>query len=323
MHDTTSRFAAAPDGEAPGWVNAQQHLSADAGRITIDAVHPFARALSLYLIAGLCLSSLDATAKFLVQDNALFLVVWARYAGQMLVVTPFAWRRGGPSFWRTKRLGLQIVRSCCLMSATITFFAALRYLPLAEASAVTFMAPLFIVVLSRPMLGERPTMARAIAAVVGFIGILILLRPGSSIFHPAALLLIVSALSNALYYMLTRKLADESAYTTLFYSALVGTVAWSLALPWQLADGALASRSAAWLLLPGLFAGLGHWFVISAYQRAPASLLGPFSYLQIIWATLYGYLLFSQLPDRWSAVGMAVIVASGLLLALQERRRLS
>jgi drug/metabolite transporter (DMT)-like permease len=289
----------------------------------VAPAHPLARALPLYLVAGVCLSSLDATAKYLVQDHALFLVVWARYAGQMLVVTPFAWKHAGHSFWRTGRLRLQVVRSGCLMMATICFFAALRYLPLAEASAVTFMAPLFMVVLSRPLLGEQPTLARVVAAIAGFVGILILLRPGSSIFHPAALLLMVSALCNALYYMLTRKLAEESAYTTLFYSALVGTVALSLALPWGIHDGELTSHGAAWLLLPGLFAGLGHWFVISAYTLAPASLLGPFSYLQIIWATMYGFLLFGQLPDRWSAAGMAVIVASGLLLAVQERRQRS
>ena len=279
------------------------------------------RALPLFLLAGLCLSSLDATAKYLVRDHALFLVVWARYAGQMLVVTPFALQRAGPGFWRTRRLGMQLLRSTFLLAATIFFFAGLRYMPLAEASAIAFVAPIFVVVLSGPLLGERPDRARWIACLAGFIGILILSRPGSAIFHPAALLLVAAALFNALYLVTTRKLVEESAYTTLFYSALVGTVGLSLALPWQVDEGAPGARDALLFLLLGLLAGLGHWFVISAYLLAPASLLTPFTYLQIIWATGYGYRVFGQLPDRWSAVGMAVIVGSGLWLALQERWR--
>jgi drug/metabolite transporter (DMT)-like permease len=197
----------------------------------------------------------------------------------------------------------------------------LRYLPLAEASAITFLAPMLVVILSGPLLGERPTHARWVAVVAGFIGILILVRPGSAIFHLATLLLVVAALCNALYFLMTRKLADESAHTTLFYSALVGTVGLSLALPWQI-EGVLPTvRDAALFLLLGLFAGLGHWFVISAYLLAPASLLTPFTYLQMVWATAYGFAIFGQLPDRWSALGMTIIVASGLWLALQERRR--
>jgi drug/metabolite transporter (DMT)-like permease len=239
----------------------------------------------------------------------------------MLVVTPFAWHRAGPGFWRTRRLALQLVRSSMLLIATFCFFGALRYLPLAEASAITFLAPIFIVLLSGPLLGERPTRPRWVASITGFIGILILLRPGSSVFHPAVLLLLITALTNALYQILTRKLVDESAHTTLFYSALVGTVVLSLALPWGIGDNAMTWRGGALLLLLGLCAGLGHWAMIGAYLLAPASLLTPFTYLQMVWAVGYGYLIFDQLPDRSSALGITVIVASGLLLALQERQR--
>ena len=120
---------------------------------------------------------------------------------------------------------------------------------------------------------------------------------------------------------MTRKLADESAYTTLFYSALAGTIGLSLALPWQFDGGAQGLRDGALFLLLGLFAGLGHWFVISAYLLASASMLTPFTYLQMIWATLYGFAIFGHLPDHVSALGMTIIVASGLWLALQERAR--
>ena len=283
---------------------------------------PLRHALPLFLLGGLCLTALDTTAKYLVRDHALFLVVWARYVGQMLVVTPFVWHRAGPGFWRTRNLRMQLVRSAFLLTATVCFFAGLRYLPLAEASAITFLAPIFIVVLSLPVLGERPTRARWIASLTGFAGILVLLRPGSSILHPAVLLLIGTAVCNAFYQLLTRKLPGDSAHTTLFYSALMGAVGLTLALPLGL-DGAtmLSWREAALFLLLGLFAGLAHWLIITAFLIVPASLLTPFTYLQMIWATLFGWLVFGQLPDGWSAVGMAIIVGSGLLLALQERRR--
>jgi len=282
--------------------------------------HPLAHALPLFVLAGLCLSSLDATAKWLVRDHSLFVVVWARYAGQMIVVTPWALHRGGPRFFRTNRLGLQLLRSLFLVLATLGFWGGLRYLPLAEASSITFLAPTFVVLLSWPLLHERATRARRIASTVGFIGILILLRPGSSILHPAVLLLLGAALANALYQLLTRKLLDESIHATLFYSASVGTLALSLALPFTTSPAHLLAVGIGPLVLLGLLAGVGHRCITQAYLRASASLLSPFTYLQILWATAFGFFLFGQHPDALSGVGMAVVVASGVGLALWERR---
>jgi len=275
----------------------------------------------MFLLAGVCLTALDTTAKYLVRDHSLFLVVWARYIGQMLVVTPFVWHRAGPTFWRTRNPGTQLVRSACLVAATACFFAGLRYLPLAEGSAVTFFAPIIIVVLSQPVLGERPTRARWAAAIMGFTGIVVLLRPGSSVLHPAVILMLGAAFCNAMYQLLTRKVPGDNANTTLFYSALVGAVGLTLALPLGLDGAALTWFDTGLLVALGLFAGLGHWLLIHAFLLAPASLLTPFSYLQMLWATLFGYLVFGQLPDRWSALGMSIIVGSGVLLAILERRR--
>lgn len=280
-----------------------------------------AHALPLFLIAGMCLSGLDATGKYLVRDHSLLLVVWARYAGQMLFVTPFAWHRGGRSFWHTRRLKLHLVRSLMLVLATLGFFGGLRYLPLAEASAITFLAPMFIVALSWPLLREHAPAARRIASITGFIGILVLLRPGSSVMHPAVVLLVGAAAANALYQLLTRKLLDESPNTTLFYSASVGTVILSLMLIATIEVQHVSGAALGLFLLMGLLAGLGHWCLTHAYMQAPASLLTPFTYLQILWATGLGYVIFGQHPDGISAIGMAIIVASGLGLALWERRR--
>ena len=287
----------------------------------MQADHPLRAALPLIVAAGLCFSTLDATAKFLVQEHTLFIVVWARYAGQMLVVTPISWHRGGGTFWRTRHLAMQLARSLCLVVATLCFFGALRFLPLAEGSAISFLAPMFAIVLSRPVLGERPTRARWLAAIVGFAGILILVRPGSAVFHPATGLLVMAAISNALYQLLTRRLPNDSPHTTLFYSALVGTTILSVGLPLVDLPGSFSWRDGFFLVLLGSLAGIGHWMLITAYLRAPASLVAPFTYLQMIWATFYGWLVFGQLPDGVSALGMAVIVASGVGLILHERRR--
>ena len=282
--------------------------------------YPLRRALPLFLLAGICFSTLDTAAKYLVQDHTLFVVVWARYAVQMLVVTPIAWQRAGPGFWRTRNLRMQLARSLCLVVATACFFGALRFLPLAEASAISFLAPMFAIMLSMRVLGERPTRARWLSCIGGFVGIVILVRPGSAVFHPATALLVLCAISNALYQLLTRKLPGDSPYTTLFYSALVGTVGLSIALPFAGMPTDMTLSHAFLFILLGVLAGIGHWMLITAYLKAPASLLVPFTYLQMMWATLYGYLIFAQLPDGFSAVGMAVILASGVALVVHERR---
>jgi drug/metabolite transporter (DMT)-like permease len=238
------------------------------------------------------------------------------------MVTPFSWHRAGSGFWRSRRTGLQLLRSAFLFGATVCFFAGLRFLPLAEGSAITFLAPVFIVLLSGPMLGEQPTRARWLAVLAGFSGVLILLRPGSAVFSPAALLMIGAAMCNACYQVYTRKLQEDSAYTTLFYSAVVGTIVSTLALPW-VAVGALDLRTLALFAVAGIAAGIGHHFMIAAYLRAPASMLTPFTYLQLLWATAYGYFIFRQLPDHWSFAGMAVVVAGGVLLARAERRNVT
>ena len=284
------------------------------------AQHALRQALPFYLLAGLCLASLDTTAKFLVRDHPVLLVVWARYAGQMALVTPYAWHRAGRGFWRTTRLRAHLVRSLFLVTATATFFTGLRYLPLAEASAITFMAPIFVVALSLPVLGERPTRPRILASLAGFAGIVLLVRPGAPALQPAALLLVGAALANALYQLSTRKLRDENPHTMLFYSALVGTILLTSALPFALEASAIGWRDVALLLLTGLFAAVGHGLFIAALSRAPAALLAPYTYVQIAWAALFGFLVFGQHPDAWSAVGIAVVVASGVLLALWERR---
>ena len=175
-------------------------------------------------------------------------------------------------------------------------------------------------VLSQPILGERPDARRAGSpSVVGFAGILVLLRPGSAVFHPAAVLLIGTALFNALV-----PAADAQAHRRQrVHDALLqrarGRGRLTLALPWGFEQRApLTGITLGLLLLTGLLAGTAHWLITRAFLIAPASLLTPFTYVQMVWATLFGYLVFAQLPDRWSFVGMAIIVGSGVMLALRR-----
>lgn len=285
-----------------------------------DPTH-IARAILLYSLAGVFLSGLDATAKILVRDYPVWWIVWARYAGHMLIVLPLAWVKVGPDFWRTRQPLLQLGRSALLLLATIAFFSGLRFLPLAEASAIAFLAPLIVVLLSGPLLGEVIPRARWAAVGVGFAGVLIVTRPGSAAFHPAALLMLLMALGNALYQVLTRKLRGDSAYTTLCYSAIVGTVTFTGVLPFLDSHPLPGPGDAVLFLLLGVLAGLGHWCMITAFLQAPASQLTPFGYLQMVWPLGFGWLLFGQFPDRMSMAGMLVILAGGVWLAMQERRR--
>ena len=298
------------------------HLGAPMQRV-VRAFQEFDawRVLPVFLLAGFCLTSLDATAKYLVQDHALFLVVWARYMGQMLIVAPFAWQRGGRGFWRTRNLALQLLRSTMLLGATVCFFAGLRYLPLAEGSAILFLAPIFIVILSGPILGERPTRARWVAAIAGFVGVA----------HPAAARVgdlpsghAAVVRRGALQRALPRSDAQARRRRCLHDAVLQcarrhGRLHARAALGIRRAS--LALHDAGLFLLLGLLAGLGHWFVIATYILAPASLMTPFTYVQMIWAVFSDISSSVSFPDIWSGLGIAVIVLSGAYLAVKERRR--
>lgn len=279
------------------------------------------RAITLYVLAGFFLSSLDATAKILVPDYPVWWVVWARYTGHLLIVVPLAWRKIGAGFWRSGRPLVQMARSSLLLAATIMFFSALRYLPLAEASAIAFLAPMIIIVLSGPLLGEIVPRSRWAAVGVGFAGVLLVTRPGSAAFHPAALLMLGMALCNALYQLLTRKLMGDSPYTTLFYSAVIGAIAFTGLMPFLDPHALPGIGDAMLFVLLGVLGGVGHWCMIMAFMHGEASQLTPFGYLQMLWPLGFGWLLFGQFPDAVSITGMSVILAGGLWLAWQERQR--
>jgi len=277
-------------------------------------------ALGLFIAGGLCLSSLDAVGKIVMSQTGLVMLIWARYLGQFIFSIPLAYWRVGPGFWRTSRPGLQLARSTLLVSTSFLFFGGLQFLPLAEASAIAFTAPLWVALLSGPMLGERVARRDAWMAALGFSGILLIVRPGTEIFHYGALLIGAMAALNAVYQLMTRQLTQDSPFTTFLYSGLVGAVVCSA---WLMVDGfPTVSDPVTWamLLAAGLLGGLGHLLFVLAFYRAPPASLTPFVYLQMVWAIAFGWVLFGQLPDGLALLGTAVIIGSGLWLILHRHR---
>lgn len=277
-------------------------------------------ALLLFVLGGFCLSTLDAVGKMALSEAGLVLLVWARYMGQVLLSLPLSYRFAGPRFWLTKNPKIQLSRSVLLLLTSILFFAGIQWLPLAEASAISFTAPLWVALLSGPALGERVARGDWVVAAIGFSGILLIIRPGTEIFHPAALLIASMAFFNAIYQLLTRKLTSDHPFTTFFYSGLIGAALSSLALLFVGLPEHLSVKTFLALAAAGVLGGLGHLLFVLAFYRAPPASLTPFVYLQMIWAIGFGWLIFHQLPDFPALIGMSVIVGSGLWLILARHR---
>ena len=219
---------------------------------------------------------------------------------------------------RTDHLWLQIVRSLVIACEVAVFVLAFRYLPLAEVHAIAGIAPLLVTALAVPFLGERVGIRRWLAVLAGFVGLLVILRPGLKVFEPAALIPLAGASLWAVYQLLVRTTSSDSAATMLLYTSLVGAVVTGLIAPFQW----IAPDAQGWVLLValGIVGSLGHWLLIRAIQSAPASSLQPFHYTILLWATLVGYLVFDELPDGWTIAGACIIVSGGLYAWQRERR---
>lgn len=284
------------------------------------AQHPL-RGIALFMLALMLFAMLDATSKHLTATFAVPLLVWARYTLHFLAMMLFIAPSMRLRLVRTRHLALQVVRALALMVTTGCGMAAFRTMPLAEATAVIFLAPVLVALLAGPFLGERIGAGRWLAVVVGFAGVLLIARPGGALNPVGMAWALAAAASYAAYQLLTRRLSHvEHPLTLLFYTALVGTAATSLVLPWFWTETEPSPLQ--WLQIAslGVYGGVGHFLLIRAFRLAPASTLSPFTYTQLIWAALLGWLVFGHIPDALSAAGMAVIAASGLWLAWNERR---
>ncbi len=277
------------------------------------------RGIMLMCSALLCFSMLDATGKWLSPQIGALEVTWVRYTLSVVFVSLVLNPWTVPGLLRTKKPLLQMIRSLLLFGSTLLNFMALRYLPLMEVLSMLFLTPLFVALVSGPLLGEWVGPRRALAILVGFSGVLVVTRPGFAAFHPAILYSLLGAFTNALYAIMTRVMAShDPPATTMFYSGVAGTVLLTPFLPlfWVPPPTWLSVVA---MVATGFFGALGHWLMILAHRQAPASTLSPFIYTQIVYVTVLGYVVFGDLPDRWTLLGSFIVVSSGLYLLHRER----
>jgi drug/metabolite transporter (DMT)-like permease len=285
------------------------------------ADHPF-KGIALILASTVFLGASDVTAKYLSATLPSIEIAWIRFLTFALIMSP-AMLPGSPLFaLRTERLGLQLMRGAALVGSSLFFISGLRFLPIAEASATGFVAPLFVTALSIVFLSEKVGVRRWLATAVGLLGVLIILRPGTSAFHAAAFFPLVSAVAWACTLILTRMMSGrEHVLTTMTYSSIAGLCILSALVPFVWVTPSWHD------IALGVFIGVastaGQWIVVLAFRYADASVLAPFSYTQLLWVSLLGFMVFGEVPDIWTVTGAIFIVGSGLYTAHRERVRRS
>ncbi len=277
---------------------------------------------ALLCIAALALfACMDATTKYLAENHAAPLIVGVRYFGNLVLMAVLLGPTHGRQMMRTRRTGLVLLRALCLAAASLLIALALQRMPVAETTAITFLAPILLVGAAGPLLGERTGWAGWIATLAGFAGVLLIVRPGSGLVASGVILVLCAVVTNLGYQLLSRVLAaGESTFALLFYTALTGSILYGLALPWFIEDRAPSLLEAVLMLSLGVYGGLGHFMFTAAFRYAPTSLLAPLNYLQLLWAGLLGWIVFGHVPDAVSLLGMAIVAGSGVAVALKTHR---
>jgi S-adenosylmethionine uptake transporter len=273
----------------------------------------------LMLIGMFTFSAVDTAAKFLTDTFHPVQIIWFRQLGLLLGVMMLLLLKGS-SILRTKQPALQVGRGVLAICSALLFVIAVKYAPLADVVAATFVAPFFLTILGAMILKERVGIHRWSAVCVGFIGALVIIRPGFGAIHPAVMLAVLAAFVYALRQVIGRVLSDTDAtITTIAYTSIIGSLVITLPLPlvWQTPDSATQIML---LVFMAVLAAFGEVLVIKALEVAEAVVVAPMHYTLIIWGTLYGYFVFNQLPDRWTWLGTAIIVVAGLYTLQRERR---
>jgi drug/metabolite transporter (DMT)-like permease len=276
--------------------------------------------IAFVLIGYFCFTVIDSCAKWLtIAGLPTGEVVFVRYAGQLLCAIAVFAPTHAREMVTTRRPWLELIRGLCLLGSTAANFLALSVLPLTVTSSINFTMPLVLCALSIPLLGEKVGWRRWVAIGIGFIGVLVIVRPGTQAFHPAVLLSLVNVLFVASYMILNRKLAGiDSATTQQFYAGLVATVCVA---PFAIKGWMWPVDAIGWFcfVLIGITALVAHQFITVAHRFAQASVLAPFAYLQIISMTASSWIIFHQPPDVWIFVGVPIVIGSGLYIWLRER----
>jgi drug/metabolite transporter (DMT)-like permease len=279
------------------------------------------RAILSIIFSVLCFSVLNAISKTLSQTFPVIEVIWGRYIFAFIFMLALFLPRSGMNLFRWHNVPSQIVRGLLLFFSSFLYFHGIAYLPLATAASISLTSPLVVTALSSKFLGEAVGPRRWAACCVGFIGALIVVRPGHANFEMHSLLIVGSTLCSSLYQLFSRRYGQtERPDASATMATIVGTVVATPLLPFEWVTPTLGWH---WLLFVGMgvAAGVGHYFLTIAYSQAPAAVVAPFNYMQLLGAALLGYLVFQDLPDFWTWVGAAVIVSSGLYLGHIERQR--
>ncbi|MDQ2067009.1 DMT family transporter [Xinfangfangia sp. CPCC 101601] len=276
--------------------------------------------IGLMTAAMMVLPGIDVLAKFLgAAGLPILVVVWARALFGTILVVPLVVRSAGLAGLRPQNLRYHIARAFLLYSSTWLFFSALKYLPIADAMAIFFINPLIVTLLAALVLRERVGPKRWAAVAVGFIGTLIIIRPGMVEMNQGTLLALAAGVSVGSYFVMTHARAGrDDANVLTFHTSLIGTLAMTAMLPmaWQMPD------ATQWLMLIalGLIATTGHLLITFAYKQAEASLLAPLAFVEIIMAVFFGWWFFAELPDRWTILGVAILISSAIYISLRTRK---
>lgn len=277
--------------------------------------------VGLMLLAMMILPFLDVVAKTLGQQQMpVIQIVWARMAFGALLTLPFVLRIGGTRALWPDRPWYHSLRAALLILATFFFFFALKFLPIADALAIFFVQPLVVTALSPLILKETVGPRRWIAVAIGFIGTLIIIRPGFAEVNPGTFLALAAGTCLALYFLMTRRIAGQThAVITTFHTSLIGTALATcfVVFVWQ------APSVSQWVLLAliGLIATVGHFLIVRAYDHAEASLLAPLAYTEIVMATVAGWWFFGDFPDGWTFVGVAILISCAIYISVRERSK--
>ena len=267
-----------------------------------------------------CFIALDAIMKHLMENYSLVQVTWGRFFFASIVAVFACGPRIG-SLAVSRQPKLQALRSVLLMTTTGLFNAGIRTTPLATATTIMFLNPILLTILAIPLLGEKVSLRRWLGVIIGFLGAVVVVRPwegGLGVFGHGILFLLAAALTNSSYQIVTRKVRGDDPLTSLLYTAAAGAIVTSCIVPWFWQWPGTFD----WMLLiaSGLMGGLGHLCLIRAFRSAPASMVAPFSYSALIWAILFGFVIWNDWPDHWTIAGATLIIGSGLYIFYGERK---
>jgi len=263
----------------------------------------------------------DTVTKALVSQYPVPLVAAVRYMVHLLLMVVLLLPRMGVRLLRTERTGLVLLRGLCLAVSTLGMGLALQRMPVPEAVAIVFLSPMLVVLAAGPVLGEKVAAASVLAAVGGFAGVLLIVRPGGGLDLLGVVYVLIAVVTSVVYYLLSRMLVrTESTLTQLFYTALVGSLCFGVMLPWSWSGPVPDLPTLAMFLSQGVSAALGHYLFTAAHREATASLLAPVNYMQLLWVGILSWLIFGHVPDGVTLAGMGLVALAGVSIAMISAR---